>query len=223
MIVNELLDRPRAQMLWDYNHLKKPLKRADFIFVMCSYNLSVAEYAYIMFRQNMGKFIVLSGGIAHQTDLLRTPWDEAEAVVFKKRLVEIGMPASKIIIEDQAQNCGENISFTKKILEEKYRTNLEGLKTGLIVQKPYMERRAYAAATKQWPEIEWSVTSPNISYEDYIDQFDEERLIHIMVGDTWRIKDYAEKGFQTPQEMPEEVEKSLKELINRGYTQHIRT
>lgn len=217
MIVNELLDRPLARVLWDYNHLKQPLKRSDFILVMCSHDLEVADYANIMFRQKMGDFVVLSGGIAHTDDLLRTTWDEPEAVVFKKRLLEIGMPASKIIVEDQATNSGENVQLTKKILADKY----PDLETGLIVQKPYMERRAYATAMKQWPEIKWQATSPNISYDDYIDKHDEERLINLVVGDTWRVKEYAKQGFQIPQDMPEEVETAMKNLIDRGYTKHI--
>lgn len=216
MRFNSLLDRPPAQILWDYNHLNQALKPADFIFVMCSYNLDIADYAGILFAQKMGKFIVLSGGVAHSNDLLRTDWDDPEAVVFKERLIERGVPAQKIIIEDKATNCGENVLFTKELLADN-----DDLKTGLIVQKPYMERRAYATATQQWPEMGWQVTSPNISYENYIEKHDEEKLIHIIVGDTWRIKAYAEKGFQIPQDMSEEVENSLKQLINKGYTKHI--
>jgi len=130
-----------------------------------------------------------------------------------------GNKEENIVIEDQSRNTGENIQFTKKILEGRD----PELKTGLILQKPYMERRAYATAMKQWPEIEWQVTSPNVTYDDYIEKFDEERLIHIIVGDTWRIKEYAEQGYQIPQEMPDEVEASLKELIKKGYTKHIDT
>jgi len=54
MMMNTLLDRPLAKVLWDYNQLNKPMRRSDFIFVMCSYNLTVAEHAYILFRQKMG-------------------------------------------------------------------------------------------------------------------------------------------------------------------------
>ena len=216
-MINHLLDRPLAKVLWDYNHLNHAFTPADFIFVMCSYNLDVADYASILFMQKRGKFIVLSGGVAHSDDLLHTTWDEPEAQVFKDRLMELNIAEDKIIVEDKATNCGENVEFTKNLLIEK---NKE-VNTGLIVQKPYMERRAYATAMKQWPEVEWKATSPNISYEDYIDKFDEERLINIMVGDTWRIKEYAKKGYQIPQDMPEDVENALQTLIERDYTKHI--
>ena len=216
-MINHLLDRPLAKVLWDYNQLNQPIQRADFIFIMCSYNLDVADYADILFMQKMGKHIVISGGMAHTNDLLRTNWDEPEARVFKNRLIELGIKEKDITIEDQATNCGENVTFTKKIVQK----TKPDFVTGLIVQKPYMERRAHATACKQWPEMEWQVTSPRTSYDEYIEKFDEERLIHIMVGDTWRIKEYAKQGFQTPQEMPEEVEQALKELMNKDYTKHI--
>lgn len=210
-------NRDLALTLWNYNQLNHGLGPADFIFIMCSYNLDVADRAHELLEQKMGNFIAVSGGIAHQGELIETPWNKPEAVVFKNRLIELNIPADKIIVEDQATNCGENVQFTKAILTQNY----PNLKSGVIVQKPYMERRAYATACKQWPEIDWKVTSPTISYEAYIEQYDEDRLINIMVGDTQRVRDYAEKSFQIPQDMPEEVEKSLKELINRGYTKHI--
>jgi uncharacterized SAM-binding protein YcdF (DUF218 family) len=205
-----------AKTLWDYHHLNHGLRPADFIFVMCSYNLAVADRAATLFQDGIGKFIVASGGIAHKGDLVETPWDKPEAVVFAKRLVELGVSQQKIIIEDKATNSGENVQFTKTVLKEKD----INVSSGLIVQKPYMERRAFATCEKQWPEVRWQVTSPSISYEDYIKDNDEERLIHIIVGDTQRIEAYAKKGFQTPQEMPNEVKKALEELLNRGYNQH---
>lgn len=217
MMMNTLLDRPLAQTLWDYNQLNKSVRKSDFIFVMCSYNLAIADYAYILFRQKMASFVVLSGGIAHKGDLIETPWDKPEAIVFRDRMLEIGMDASKIIIEDKATNCGENVQLTKALLKDRE----PPLTTGIIVQKPYMERRAYATAQKQWPEIQWQVSSPNISYSAYINDNDEERLIHILVGDTQRVVEYAKKGYQAAQEMPESVELALEKLIKKGYIKHL--
>jgi hypothetical protein len=142
MLFNQLLDRPLAQKLWDYNHMKQALRPADFLFVMCSYNLDVADYTDILFMQKMGKFIVLSGGLAHQTDMLRTGWSDPEAHVFKERLMELGGKEKDIIIEDKSTNCGENVTFTKELLKD----NDPEVQTGLIIQKPYMERRALATA-----------------------------------------------------------------------------
>lgn len=217
MDVNAEIDRRYAQILWRYNQLNKSFKKCDFIFVMCSYNFKVADCAYALFQQGMGEKIIVSGGIAHTNDLLNTGWDRPEAIIFKNRLLELGMKETDIIVEDKATNSGENIIFTKEILKQK----LPKAASGLIVQKPYMERRAYATAMKQWSEIDWHVTSPAISYETYAEKYNEERLINLMVGDTARIKEYAIKGYQIPQEMPEEVEEVMQKLIQRGYDKHI--
>ena len=162
-------DRDLALILWSYNNLKQDLKPADFIFVMCSYNLEIADRAYQLFEDKMGDFIAVSGGVAHQDDLLSTGWNDPEAVVFQNRLLELGVPPEVIVLEDKAQNCGENIQFTKRILEER------SLKSGLIVQKPYMERRAFATAEKQWSDMSWQVTSPSVSYDAYAQEFGEEK------------------------------------------------
>lgn len=215
---SEFSDRDLAQILWNYNFLRQDIRPADFIFVMCSYNLRVADRAFVLFQKNYGDFIAVSGGVAHQDDLLATGWDKPEAVIFTNRLVELGFQKNDLIVEKEATNCGENIIFTKKMFAQ---NNLNP-KTGLIVQKPYMERRAYATACQQWPEVDWQVTSPELSYDEYTKEHQENRLINIMVGDTWRIRDYAEKGYQIKQDIPDQVEKAMKELINRGYDKHIK-
>ena len=158
------IDRNFAKILWDYNQCEQEFVTSDFIFVMCSYNLDVANHAYHLFQKKLGQKIVLSGGIAHQNDLLDTGWNRPEAHIFRDRLLALGADEDCIIIEDQATNCGENIQFTKAILQQK----MPEVKTGLITQKPYMGRRAYATACKQWPKINWRVNTPAISYEDYV-------------------------------------------------------
>jgi uncharacterized SAM-binding protein YcdF (DUF218 family) len=94
----------------------------------------------------------------------------------------------------------------------------------ILVQKPYMERRTLATFLKQWPgdKTEVFVTSPRISFEAYpTKEIPVERVIGIMVGDLYRIKDYPAKGFQVPQEIPAEVMTAAEELVRRGYTGHM--
>jgi hypothetical protein len=42
-----------------------------------------------------------------------------------------------------------------------------------------------------------------------------------MVGDTQRIKVYADRGFQIPQEIPDDVWAAFNELVRRGFTSHL--
>ena len=95
-------------------------------------------------------------------------------------------------------------------------------RTFLLVQKPYMERRSYATFKKHWPDKELIVTSPQIALEDYpTPEMPMERVIELMVGDLQRIRIYPAKGFQIPQEIPEEVWSAYEKLVARGFTGHL--
>lgn len=209
-----------AQKIWDYLQLHQPLKKADLIFVLCSHDLRVANYAADLFLQGYAPFVLFSGGQAHKDDLLRTGWKKTEAEVFADVALKKGIPRDKVLIENQAQNTGENIQFGYKLLRER------GIlvEKMILVQKPYMERRAYATFMKQWPglTVELIVTSPQISFADYPNaEISKDSIINIMVGDLQRIKVYAEKGFQIPQEIPEDVWKAYTQLVELGYTKHL--
>lgn len=92
----------------------------------------------------------------------------------------------------------------------------------MMVHKPYMERRAYAACKKQWEGPEFIITSPQVSFEEYItDTISKGEFIKDMVGDLERIKLYPEKGFQIPQDIPLDVWEAYEELVRRGYTKHL--
>ena len=145
-------------------------------------------------------------------------WNETEADKFAKIAVEMGVPADAIIIENKSTNTGENILFTQMLLREK---NLDP-DSFIVVQKPYMERRSYATFKKHWPDKKLIVTSPVISFEEYPnDEIPLERVINIMVGDLQRIIEYPAKGFQVPQEVPDNVLHAFERLIELGYDNHL--
>ena len=134
----------------------------------------------------------------------------------------MGVPAEKILVENRSANTGENIRFTKQLLAEK---QIDPRKF-ILVQKPYMERRSFATFKKVWHGKEVLVTSPQVSMTQYLDSYSNSDLsgddiISIMVGDLQRIKRYAEKGFQIPQEIPPEVWSAFEELVKAGYDRHL--
>jgi uncharacterized SAM-binding protein YcdF (DUF218 family) len=123
-----------------------------------------------------------------------------------------------MLIERQSENTGENLLFTKNLLKEKA---IKAQKI-LLVQKPYMERRAYATFKKVWPEAQCVVTSPDISFENYPNAvISENELINIMVGDLQRLKEYPAMRFQIEQEIPSDVWEAYELLVAAGYTQHL--
>jgi uncharacterized SAM-binding protein YcdF (DUF218 family) len=154
--------------------------------------------------------------------ITRTFWTEPEASQFAAIAIDMGVPQDQILIENRSTNTGENFRFTRKLLIEK---GFDPRKF-IVVQKPYMERRSFATFRKTWPEKDVIVTSPQVAFDEYLGFYTNEALsvddvISIMVGDLQRIKVYAEKDFQIPQELPAEVWSAYEELVRAGYDRHL--
>lgn len=211
-----------AMVIWNYLHISHQLKKVDLILVLGGHDLRVPEYAAKLFSEGYAPIVVVSGGIAHHDDLLKTSWQETEAEKFSETLIANGVPAESIILEKEAKNTGENFAFSRRILEEKDMN----FRSVIAVTKPYMERRAFATGSKQWPDKEIIVSSPPISFEEYFDGYVDqetspEAILNIMMGDLQRIDLYGKNGFQIPQEIPGEVWEAFDELKKRGFTRHL--
>ena len=213
MIAKEVL--VDAKKLWDYHHLNHTLGTSDCILVLGSHDLRVADRGAELYLQEWAPIIIFSGGLGNVTKGI---WKDPEADRFARIALDKGVPAEAIFIENQSTNTGENILFTQRLLSEK------GLnpQTFLLVQKPYMERRSYATFKKQWPDKKLIVTSPLISFEDYpTDEISIEKVINIMVGDLQRIRIYPDKGFQIPQDIPDDVWAAYERLVAQGFDKHL--
>ena len=204
-----------ANTLWNYHHMHHTLEKSDCIFALGSHDLRVADRAAELYLQGWAPLVIMSGGLGNVT---KDVWTEPEADQFARIAVDKGVPASAILIENKSTNTGENIVFTRKLLEQE---NIDP-QSFILVQKPYMERRTFATFQKQWPGKKMLVTSPQISFEDYpTNEISMERVINIMVGDLQRIRYYPEKGFQIYQEIPAEVWDAFEELVEAGYDKHL--
>lgn len=208
-----------ARVIWDYGFTQDPLEACDLMLVMGTHDIDVAHYAAEIAHQYEFKTIICTGGIAHQDDLLKTPWDGTEADMFATVLMEAGVPEEAIIKENKATNAGENFRFSRDILRTKGITPNKAF----IVQKPYFLRRAYSTAMKEWPELDWKTTARPISMMDYLKTRDADQTINIMVGDCWRVKNYPALGLQIEQEFPQQVNQALDFLMDQGFVKHIPT
>jgi uncharacterized SAM-binding protein YcdF (DUF218 family) len=208
-----------ARTIWDYHRLNHSLQQSDAILVLCSHDERVAERSVELFKERWAALIIFSGGAGAITKNL---WTEPEAVRFSRIAVEAGVPRENILLEDKSTNTGDNIRFTRALLDE---LGMD-LQRFIVVQKPYMERRSYATFQKLWPEKEVIVTSPQTTFEDYLENYrhsslSEEDVVGIMVGDLQRIRIYPAKGFQIEQEIPRETWAAYDELVAAGYTKYL--
>jgi uncharacterized SAM-binding protein YcdF (DUF218 family) len=203
-----------VQTLWDYHLLHHKLKKADCILVLGSNDPRIAEYGSKLFLDGWAPFIIFSG----DTGELTKDWDEPEAEKFAKVALKMGVPKEKMYIENASKNTGENIQYTKRLLEEKR----IGVRRAILVQKPYMERRAYATAIKNWPEIDWIIASPPIPFSKYpTEEIPHDLVVNLVVGDLQKIKVYYEKGFQIFQKIPDNVWGAYKKLLEFGFTEKL--
>jgi uncharacterized SAM-binding protein YcdF (DUF218 family) len=181
----------------------------------------VAERGAELFKEGWAPSLIFSGGAGSIT---RQLWSEPEAERFARIAINEGVPAEKILIENRSSNTGENIRFTKQLLEERGLV----LQKFIVVQKPYMERRSYATFRKMWPDKEVIVTSPQTTFEEYLRTYSNSALsstdvISIMVGDLQRIRVYPARGFQIEQHVPDEILDAYEQLVAAGFTKHLIT
>ena len=204
-----------ASKVWDYHLLNHSLEKSDCIFVLCSNDVRVAEHAAQLFLDGYAPYIVFSGGVGKLT---RGLFSGSEAEYFARIAEDMGVPKESILIEPASTNTGENVQFTRALLESK---GLEPQRL-LLVQKPFMERRSYATVMKLWPDKQVRVSSPALCFDEYPnEQLSYGDVINVMLGDLQRIRDYPAKGYSIPQDIPDDVWQAFEALVGLGFDEHL--
>lgn len=213
--MSESLIDELARKIWDYHHLNHTLEKSDVILVLGSNDLRVAEYAAELYLQGWAPLILFSGNAGALT---RERFNKPEAELFAEVAIRRGAPESAMLIEAESTNSGENVIFSRRLLESKgiYPDSL------ILAQKPYMERRAYATFMNFWPGKKVLAASPPIPFSEYpTEELPRDLVINIMLGDLQRIRIYPERGFQIPQEIPDDVWEAFEKLVEMGYDKHL--
>ena len=207
------------QVIWDYLCLNEPLEKADCIVGFGNFNTDIARRAAEAYHAGYAPKILFTGGLGRNTEGLLP---EPEAVRFAKVAMECGVPACDIILEPNSTNTKENILFTREKLETL------GIPHDRIlgVHQPFMERRIKAAMGVYWPDLDFRVTSPQVTIREYLQAAEKQGVSHeasvsVIVGDFQRMDLYARLGYQLPQHIPEEAWKAFRELVEMGYDKQL--
>jgi uncharacterized SAM-binding protein YcdF (DUF218 family) len=215
---NDAAVLPSLRVAWECMRLVHRPERADAILVLGSFDPMAAVHAAALWKAGLAPIVVMSGGIAHRGGLLDTGWDQTEARVFADRAIGEGVPAQAILLEERAQNTGDNFRFGVPLLEKAgvHPTKL------IVVAKPYMTRRGFATGRKLRPEIELLMQCEEIDVVRYFTREpDPERTLLALVGDLHRIVVYPALGFQIEQDVPATVIDALGRLVAAGYGERL--
>ena len=201
--------------IWEFHKMGQRLEACDLIWALGSHDLRVADRVAELWHAGLAPLIVMSGGYGNFTEGV---FKKPEAELFAERAMELGVPEEAILIESRSTNTGENVQFTRMLLDHH---SIE-VRKAIAVQKPYMERRTYATISKQWEEVEVMVTSPQLDLDEYCQEvISRDDLTHIMVGDLQRIMVYPEQGFMVRQDIPGDVFEAWTLLVAMGFRNHL--
>ncbi|MFI6960982.1 YdcF family protein [Streptomyces sp. NPDC050255] len=204
-----------AQLLWDYHQMHHEPRPCSVAIGLGSHDLGVAETTAELYKRGMMPLIVFTGATSPTTQD-RMP--RGEAVHYRERALELGVPSAAVLVEPNARNTGQNISFSKALLEEAG----ADLTSVLLVSKPYEERRTYATACKLWPEVDFVSASTPMPFDDYIESIGNARLVvDMLVGALQRLVLYPEQGFMTRQPVPAPVTEAYIRLCKSGFTSRL--
>ena len=182
-----------------------------------SHDLGVADTAAKLYERSMAPLIVFTGATSPTT---RERMPRGEAVHYRERALELGVPSSAILVEPRARNTGDNIRFSRELLEE---AGVD-VSSVLLISKPYEERRAYATARKLWPEVEIISASSPMTLNEYVDSLGDARMvIDMLVGALQRLLVYPEQGYLISQPVPADVVEAYERLCRSGFTSRLLT
>ncbi|CAI7604549.1 unnamed protein product [Penicillium bialowiezense] len=160
-----------SSFLSDNQHELSASAPVDCIVICASAVLYGAEVLFSALQQNpsLTKCVVLCGGIGHSTELLYASVKAhpvfsrianevqglPEAGVLERILNEfydrplITQAGCQILVESQSTNCGQNASFSRKVLDE---AGFRSPATCVVIQDPTMMLRTKASFEKTYED-----------------------------------------------------------------------
>jgi uncharacterized SAM-binding protein YcdF (DUF218 family) len=204
-----------AELIWEYHRTHHQARPCDVAIALGCNDIGVAAHAAELYHAGLFPALVFTGGNSPSTAQV---FPRGEAVHFRERALELGVPDSVILVEPEAANTGENITFSRRVLA----VNGIAPATVLLVCMPYMQRRAFATARKLWPEVEVVCASAALSLGDYVKEMGDAGLvIDMMVGDLQRVMEYPKLGFAIDQDVPGPVREAYESLVASGFDRRL--
>ena len=203
------------RVIWEYLRRPCEMKKADCIVGFGNYNCDIGVRAAELYHAGYAEKVLFSGGLGRNTLGMQSV---TEAERFAETALNCGVPEQDILIENRSTNTAENITFTRRLLEE------NGIfpKCLIAVHQPFMERRIASAFDVTWSDVELLTTSLEIDIPTFFKHaagygMTAKAVIEEVVGDFQRMELYADRGWQSRQYIPPEAQEAYLKLVEMGY------
>ncbi|MGO4417479.1 YdcF family protein [Streptomyces sp. MCAF7] len=207
--------REDAGRIWDYHQMHHAPQRCSVAVGLGSHDLGVATTAAEAYLLGLVPMVVFTGANSPTT---RERFPRGEAVHYREHALSLGVPAGAILVEPKATNTGENVRFSRALLEG---AGID-VSSVLVVCKPYEERRAFGTFRMMWPGVDVVCASTPMPLSEYVASIGDERLvIDMLVGALQRLMIYPAQGFMIEQEVPEDVVDAYERLRAAGFTSRL--
>lgn len=201
----------KAEQIWSYMSAVGSRNKSDAIVICCSYDLRVCDHACDLINSGYSDRLVISGKTGNWTHHI---WNVPEAEIFFERAISNGIIESKILLETEATNFGENVTFSRALIPD--------AKSVTFVSKPNSLLRVKLTVEALWPEITAFVSSPEIDFPgDVSNMIGVLGVINEMVGDIDRFEKYPALGYQAKHTIPEDIHQAWLYLKDEGFTGHL--
>lgn len=201
-----------SNTLWAFHNRPEALDHSDVIIGLGSYDNSVPLECVRLWKMGLGSYILFTGKSGNWT----TGWkDSTEAQRFRSVALDEGVPASSIILENEATNIGENIRFSRDIMRDRH------WRKSIVVTKPQTILRARLTIDALRFDESFLVTSAASSKIQYVSRFGRHQLYNEMVGDLDRIIQYPSRGFMERVDIPDKVMLAYETLKLAGFVSHL--
>ena len=193
---NDIFDDTLAP-LWDYLAPSAPLMPTDILFVFGGLDIAVPKYAAQLFKSGAYGHIIVSGATG---PLTAGVFSQSEAQTFADIMTQHGVPSSKIILEENATNTGENVCFDMERLQEMG----IAIESATLVSKSFLMRRALLTFKKQYPHIVTIPAPPPGPSSRYLDRPKME-FVERLIAEVDRLIAYEQQGFTAHADIPSSV------------------
>ena len=205
------------EVIWNYMKLNQTVHVCNVIFGCGCSNLDIPVTCAELYKKGYGKKIIFSGGLGKITE---KSFQKSEAEVYRDIAIQHGVPSEDILLETKSTNTGDNVRFSKEILE-KY-----PVQSILIVHFATSERRTLATAKAILPDYQLFITSPECTFQQFLtflrkDVSHFNRRVALLVGDVQRMIVYPQFGWQVKEYVPDAVIEAYYILKKMGFDQYI--